>query len=193
LIDDICAQPKGSMQLAYFYCRLNDEHHHSAGSIFSTLLKQLCSSHSSQSFPRGVLETYRTRQHQGFTADRLTVVESISLLLEAAPSNGMTFIAVDGLDECSMEERREVVRGFRRILQSKNLVFKIAVSSRDDDDLVRAFREDAVIAMDKDVNFEDLTRFIEDEVEESQLLRGEISDELKKDVVNTLIQGADGM
>lgn len=47
--------------------------------------------------------------------------------------------------------------------------------------------------MDKDVNSEDLAKFIKVIMEESQLLRGQISSDLRQKVIHSLERDVDGI
>ena len=104
----------------------------------------------------------------------------------------MTTIITDGLDECELQERERVVQELRQLLQRAQRL-KVAVSSRDNDDIVRSFQHGSEIAVDKEADPADLAYYIRTVVEESELLRGQISLDFKKKVIRSLERDADGM
>lgn len=120
-------------------------------------------------------------------------MELILNLLENDPA----IIIIDALDECDPARRHEILIALDTIIhRSANLV-KVFVSSRDDNDIVCRLTNSPNVYIHATDNGEDIHRFVYTEVNQSlkdqRLLSGIISDHMKSRIINTLIEGAQGM
>lgn len=74
---------------------------------------------------------------------------------------------------------------------------KVFVSSREDEDIARLLKSRPQIGVGAKDNKDDIERFIKTEIRrrinDGELLAGEVSEELEKYIVDTLIARADGM
>ena len=178
---------------AFFYCKMGDERYNSASAIFCALLLQLSSPASTESLHPAIVDAYFSKEGLGPEPASLTASEAAHLLVEVSKEYSTTKLIIDGLDECEGQERERLFSELRQLLQKRPQGLKIAISSRDNDDIVRKLQHDRAIAVDKDANSADLAKFIKIAVEESQLLRGQISSNLRQTVIHNLEKDADGM
>ena len=172
---------------------MDDDRYNSASAIFRALLLQFISPASTESLHPAIVDAYFSKEGRGPEPASLTASEAAHLLFEVSKEYTTTKIIIDGLDECEEQEREKIIPELRQLLQKRSRGLKIAISSRDSDDIVRNLQHDRAIIVDKDANSEDLAKFIKVIVEESQLLRGQISSDLRKKVIHSLERDADGM
>ena len=192
MIDEHCVKEDLTKQYAFFYCKLGDEQYSSSAAIFRALLRQVSLSGSDKSLHPAIVDAYVSKEGRGLEPPSFTTSEAAHLLCEVSKDYSMTTIIIDGLDECELQERERVVQELRQLLQRTQRL-KVVVTSRDNDDIVRSFQHDSEIAVDKEANPADLAYYIRTIVEESQLLRGRISPDLKAEVIRSLERDADGM
>ena len=192
MIDEDCAKEDLTKKCAFFYCELGDEQYSSSAAIFRALLRQVSLSGSNKSLHPAIADVYVSNEGRGLDPPSLTTSEAAQLLCEVSKDYSMTTIIIDGLDECELQERERVVQELRQLLHRAPRL-KVAISSRENDDIVRSFQHDSEIAVDKEANAADLAYYIRTVVEESQLLRGRISPDLKAEVIHSLERDADGM
>jgi hypothetical protein len=79
---------------------------------------------------------YEEQEVQGFAAERLTMDESQSLIIDLLALHPVATIIVDALDECDIGTRGEILDVLTDILQHLTTLVKLFVSSRDDQDIV---------------------------------------------------------
>lgn len=113
------------------------------------------------------------------------------------------FIVVDALDECSFDERETLVKFLLDQINQPEVPgscsVKIFLTSRDEDDLRRMFKEGNIRSYVIDANDteKDIRPFVESEVasniESGKFLGGNVPKELQKEVVTNLVKNADGM
>ena len=165
-----------------------------------SILKQLSCSKSDVPIKEPIVNAYRERKEEadehGCDLEKLTVDECVQLTL-ALLENDPAVIIIDALDECDPVRRHEILTAFDTIIhRSANLV-KVFVSSRDDNDIVCRLTNSPNVFIRATDNGEDIRRFIYTEVEQSltdqKLLSGVISDQMKSQIMTTLLEGAQGM
>jgi hypothetical protein len=106
---------------------------------------------------------------------------------------------LDALDECTRENRAEIIGTFREILQFLPVV-KVFVTSRPEPD-ISEFMENAgtpTLQVNASSMAPDIKKFVTDEVRDLRLGRNGVclyvkSDDLAEEVVRTLTDMADGM
>lgn len=193
LIDESRVKEDIDNRCAFFYCKMSDERYNSASAIFCALLLQFLSPATTESPHPAIVDAYFSKEDRGPKPASLTASEAAHLLFEVSKEYTTTKIIIDGLDECEEQERERLFPELRQLLQKRPQGLKIAISSRDSDDIVRKLKHDRAIAVDKDANSADLAKFIKIAVGESQLLRGQISSDLRQKVIHSLERDADGM
>ena len=84
-----------------------------------------------------------------------------------------------------------------RIIQESASLVKVFVSSRDDNDIVCRLAHCPNVLINASDNSKDIEDFVShmvtQSVEDKRLLGGQVSEELKSQIVTTLIGGAQGM
>jgi hypothetical protein len=108
----------------------------------------------------------------------------------------MTYIVIDGLDECRESERRPILELISTLRESQQ-VFKIFVTSRKHSDITRCFDRSGVLQVttDSEHTTNDINILIRQKTEalrQSQTLLVR-SEKLFQEVVSTLIRKADRM
>ncbi|PWW71990.1 hypothetical protein C7212DRAFT_115237, partial [Tuber magnatum] len=108
-----------------------------------------------------------------------------------------TTLVVDALDECDTNARRELLGALKYIIVSSRNLVKIFVSSPSNDDItfqLESFPNYRIEARD---NEGDIKKFVREKIdrsiEERELLRGNVSPELKELICTRLVGGANGM
>jgi hypothetical protein len=191
-----------SAPIAYFYCARNAAEPQRADpdEILRCLLKQLSCSRSKLPIREPLAGTYKQRKEDaddyGYEPVRLSrqeCVEHIICLLETIPVT----IVIDALDECDPSRRHELLSALNTIYDESRSLVKIFVSSRDNDDIARRLVTSTDIFIQAKDNSEDIERYIRSEVDcsikEMRLLGGNVSSDLKRKIIATLIEGAQGM
>jgi len=155
--------------------------------VVRAMLKQLCRTRNLA--PEHLLEAKRKALPVGSTEDLKAIASTYRELS----------IVVDALDECTRDNRPEIIGVFRDILQSLPIV-KVFVTSRPEPDISRFMEEASTPALKIDASFmaADIDKFVTDEVRDLRLGRNGVhlyirSDDLAQEVVRTLSEKADGM
>lgn len=106
-----------------------------------------------------------------------------------------TFIVVDALDECSVEERKTIVMLLTRLLKGSRV--KIFLTSRPEIDLHRLLQDSASHAIDANDTAKDIRPFVaaalDDYITSGALLSGKVTAELREELEDILSVQADGM
>jgi hypothetical protein len=127
---------------------------------------------------------------------KLSVEDSTELIITLLDYNPAT-IVIDALDECQPNRRYELINALNDIIKKSANLVKVFVSSRDDIDIVLKLTEVPNIFINASDNRKDIEDFVYYEVDHAitnkRLLHGQVSDELKSRIINTLIDGANGM
>jgi hypothetical protein len=189
-----------SAPIAYFYCARNASEQDRADpdEIMRCILKQLCCSKSDLPIREPMAKRYKKLKEEADDEEpaKLTIKESVELILALLESNPATII-LDALDECDSARRNELLLAFDEIIHNSANVVKMFVSSRDDQDIVCYLENSPNVFIHASDNGEDIERFVRDEVDKSivkkKLLSGNVSEELKSDIIRNLIEGAQGM
>jgi len=127
---------------------------------------------------------------------KLSVEDSSELIIALLNYNPATII-IDALDECQPNRRYELMNALNDIIKESANLVKVFVSSRDDIDIVLKLAGVPNIFINASDNHKDIDGFVHHEVDraitDGRLLHGRVSDELKSHIINTLIDGANGM
>ena len=110
-----------------------------------------------------------------------------------------TYVVIDALDECEEAERNELVMALESHVSLKHYGVKVFVTSRDEKDLARMSSRTSDFRIDADDTARDIRLVVKARVEEyitnGEILGGEgnVTPELRKDLVDILVNQADGM
>ena len=146
-----------------------------------------------------LVSVYDHAQSKGFNAKSIDASSIESLFRRALPTFKATYLVIDALDECEEAEREELVLALKSHTALKSYVLKVFVTSRDEKDLARMFSKTSDFRIDADDTALDIRPFVETKVEtyinNGNILggKGNVTPELRKDLVDTLVSKADGM
>ena len=182
--------------LAYFYCNRAEENRRDPESILSTLVQQLAQT-SEPELLKPVVDVYHDREKKGQISARLSITESQDLLVQFTDLYPQTTICIDALDEIDHQIRIVFLKTLRHVMErSKNLV-KIFATTRMDPDILLQFEKFPRIELQPDDNIADISEFVEKTVQnvidDKQLLYGNVPDDLKGQICDTLCKRAKGM
>ncbi|KAI5799542.1 hypothetical protein FPQ18DRAFT_253782, partial [Pyronema domesticum] len=186
------------MKLAYFYCNRAEENRREPDSILSTIIQQLAQSpFDKNKLLKPIVDIYRDRKKQGQISSRLSLAESQQLLVQLTDIHPRTMICIDALDEVAGDKRIHLLKALNCVIsQSKNLV-KIFATTRMNPEIVAQFKMFPRIELQPDDNVSDINHFVESRVrssiDDSQLLSGDVSDELQVEICEVLCKRSKGM
>jgi hypothetical protein len=193
--NEINAQPEA---FGYFYCT-RDVFEPKRGdplTILSSILKQLSCSRPDGRIQDVVMRKYEDLKTESLQPRSLTLAEVTSLIL-LLTENGPATIMIDALDECIPDRRYQLLGAIEGLMEKSTGRIKFVVSSRDHhEDIARRLRKNSNFEIDVVSNADDIERFVRLEVDrsiqESRLLSGLVSPELRDTLIHTLINGAQG-
>lgn len=181
---------------AYFYCARHEVDRQDPDAIFRAILKQLSHIKTGCIHPL-VVEHYRASKREGFPTGDLAIAESTDLILKLLQVYPKTTIVIDALDECDLKRREDLFESLQKIVMLTANLVKIFVSSRDDTDITRQYAALPNLYIQAKDNVNDINAFVDYKIDESirkrKLLNGKLSPELKRRIVRTISDGANGM
>src|SRR2546423_4530877 len=101
---------RGPELLAYFYCARNmaEPERADPAEILRSILRQLSCLGSGAAIRESVVKKYKESEDDGFCPHRLTVEETVKLIIDITETDPVTII-VDALDECTEGLRLELL------------------------------------------------------------------------------------
>lgn len=178
--------------MVYFYCDRNESPRRDPKIIMQAIVKQL--SLRSPGLPKPVVAAYEKRKEDGGYLQWKESCDLVSSILDIYPQST---IAIDALDETDPDERWKLFKALKDLIDSSTSLVKVFVSSRDDDDITRKLNDVPNLYIKASDNMADIERFIHREIkrsiEDGSLLRGEVKEELKQEIISTLLSKSDGM
>lgn len=188
----------GKYSLAYFYCNYKEEQRRDPGSILRSLVKQLCLQSPGDGFPAPVLAVYNHRERSADLTNLLSIEESTELIIQLSAGFRRTILIVDALDECDTQTRGRLFSALEEIVSSsKQNPVKAFLTSRDDADVRKKFKNKPNVHIQERDNSSDINHYIKTEIEacieREELLEGMVSKELHGRIAGALEAGAHGM
>ncbi|KAI9675706.1 MAG: hypothetical protein M1817_001073 [Caeruleum heppii] len=183
----------------YFYCTRNnaEKERSDASAIFASFVRQLCRTEDARSIATPVLEKYRERKEQAFTAVGPILDESVALLKAMIASRPVTTIVIDALDECDETSRSDLMMTFEDIIRHSDKLVKLFVSSREDRDIHDQLKDCPNLEIHAEKNKADITRFVKTEVQDravrKKLRSGGPESPLTLTIIRRLTDEAGGM
>lgn len=176
-----------SKALAYFYCDYKDALSQDPVKILGSLAVQLaCQNADSFELLQELFQKYNTSTGAGVRPDATTMADVIT---EMSKTFHDVFIVVDALDECG-KNAEEVTR----VLSSlEGRCIKIALLSRNESEIrrvLRGFEKIPIAARRSDLSLY-VAAEIDKRIKDEKLNLRNLS--LKEDIMESLIDGADGM
>lgn len=160
--------------MAYFYCNAGDIGQHKVEAIIASITKQLLLN-LKQPVPDAVQELYERAQQSGSPNDRPTVKSLCDILQLLHSCYLVVTYIIDGLDECSEDERGSLLDVFLPLLQ-RDTPLKLLLTSRNKDNIATRLSCYLQIVVDVTKNSADIRSFIKSElsqaVEQKRLLQG---------------------
>lgn len=196
-------EKSGEFSLAYFYCSYQEDQRKDPASILRSLVKQLCLL-SQSGLPATVLSIYNQRKKDADLSYLLSIEESKQLLIELSSGYLRTTIVVDALDECDANSRgrlcdvlKQVVSLSEQTQQTNQTSIKVFITSRDDGDLRKKFKDSPNVYIQERDNSEDINYYIKTQIKAcinaKQLLEGKVNSNLEHRIVSALATRARGM
>lgn len=193
VIDSLCRTPE---KLAYFYCNRAEENRREPGRILRTLIQQLAQTDSQAGLLTQVVNIYNDREKKGQESAQLSLKESQDLLIQITNIYPQTTICIDAMDEVDKDTRIDLLKCLNKVIKTSKNVVKIFVTTRMDQDILAQFKIFPRIELQPDDNVGDINEFIrakvESAIDDSLLLHGDVSIELKEEMYNVLHQRCKG-
>ena len=189
--------------LAYFYCTRNsaEAERSNPDEIMRSILRQLTVSQgSSSTIHDQVLQEFERRQAvarvDGFEVEKLQAADCARLILETTAVNPAT-IVIDAVDEIDSSSRHVLLSALIQIVQDSFSVVKVFVTSRDDSNIHLLLSDAVALRITNKHMRRDMDDFVHQVVSSAiqsrRLLNGVVSEDLKQEMVGTLIAGAGEM
>ena len=140
------------------------------------------------------MKIYEEREKKGFASNKLRLEESLSLFSQLAATRSKLTIIIDALDECELESRISLVDMFIKDIAKVCPSIKILISSRPDRDIKDYFQSGLNLEINVSRNFDDITRFIQDQLQKTpSKWQGQVDDILTDRIYQTLTNQCQGM
>ncbi|KAJ7585152.1 hypothetical protein C8J56DRAFT_143240 [Mycena floridula] len=165
--------------VAYFYCR--HDHARDIDAVLASILCQLAGALPVES-------PFFSQPHNFFNS----FDESRKLLqfiVDIACRFKQPYIVIDALDECDLESLHRLLSLFNHIGDP----IRLLVTSRDHPDIRTAFRNTPTIEVSPSAIEEDIRHFVQQKVYEDEAFLHIRDPRLRETIVETLVQGANGM
>ncbi|KAL8992388.1 MAG: hypothetical protein Q9169_007138 [Polycauliona sp. 2 TL-2023] len=191
IVDKIQSDPVSpNASIVYYYCDYADMRTLSAENILGTLLKQFLSNGQlsedlEKKFPPGYGDHEQT----------LGTYDLIDLICMGISKRSLTFIVIDGLDECEKPCRKEIQGLLARLQGIDNSSIKLFISCRQEDPLLRSLHGVPTIELTPTALEDDIRAFVAASVS-SRIASGELrirNPSLVGEVTDELVNKAHGM
>lgn len=190
MIDTLSASYK-RVPTIYFYCHYAEQTRQQTAFIIGSLLKQLSMSPWSGSLDVQMLALFND-------GNALNSKTAEALFATALARFQKVHVVVDALDECTEMERKTTVKLLvRQVSLNPGCCVKLFFTSRPEHDLQHLLKVGTWHEIDVNDTLKDITPFVETEldavIESRSLLDGNVSEELRRDLIDSITQQADGM
>ncbi|SCO87393.1 related to vegetatible incompatibility protein HET-E-1 [Fusarium oxysporum] len=161
VVDYCTEKAEASEALAFFYCKRDEDNRRSPQDILRSILRQL--SNPVKDVESGTIHVAlkdlpNRLALNGTTFDVPTCENLIGKLIEGYSK---TTIILDALDECDRNNREELMRVLSNLANGSSK-FRVFISSRHDEDILRHFKGTPVMEMEATDNEEDISWYVED-------------------------------
>ncbi len=134
-------------------------------------------------------DLYQTTKRNGSDLNLDTCKEQ---LLESVNMYHKTTLVLDALDECEPTSRGRFVEVIEFLLSNSKKPLKIFIASRPDGDIRDRLRSKPNIEVQATDNQDDIAKFANEEIVKHRRW-GKISEALRREIVQTLLDGSRGM
>lgn len=174
----------------YYYCESFDPRSLKLENILETIIRQLLETIVISEVIEKQIEIYFQ------SSAKITVKEELfTFLLDVTKSFSKIYVLINGLDECDKDDINMILSMLSQLLRSTCPSFKIALFSREENNIVNAFKNHHRVHVFSDKISLDFSIFIKEAVE-SKMVCGQLcvsEPSLKVEIINALINGAQGM
>jgi hypothetical protein len=187
--------------VTYFYCSLQDECTLQPSTILATILKQIIGLR--HSVTESAIAAFERLWERGMPSGHHFLASIKAHLFHIMKSGGVVslFIITDGLDECPIESRGELLQTLVEITNHKYLpaIIKVLISSRKAPDIDFKMDSFPTIPIRKSDTSSDIAEYVRSAVRKSittsKPLRQPVMDDPKLEdrIVDTPISQADGI
>lgn len=184
-------------KIAYFYCKRDEEVRRDRHIILLSLIKQLACPPDESAISPEVLQAYKDEQKDPSARKTLPVHNCLKLLLILLEYHKDTVIVLDALDECSKESRGSILSDLLSILNKSKYPIKAFISSRHSLEIKDRLRHHLDVIIEATDNAEDIKNYVnsalDKRIKDKELLRGNVSIELRQKIEEVLQRDANGM
>ena len=188
-------------KVAYFYCKRDEADRRDREKVLLSLIKQLACPPNGQDLDRRIcahaLEAYNKEQKDPSSRRHLNFDSSLNLLGHLVECFQHPAVVLDALDECSEEVRSHLLRGLLSILGKSKCRLKVFISSRHNLDIETRLRDLPHVCIGARDNAVDIENYVQQQltlaIQEHRLLRGKVSQELRKCIEEIILRDANGM
>jgi hypothetical protein len=162
-------------------------------------VKQLAVKATRDEVHASVAQLYDEKKSSGFASSKMSFTEAETLLLELVQAFPRVHILLDALDECHEDDCARLIEVFNRLVDTvPNVLLKIFISSRRNDDITRQLLKKANIGIEATDNHDDIFRFVVDRIDKDSRRRKRqgmqpISGDLKLDIARVFGRKSGGM
>lgn len=164
-------------------------------------LRQLATSRNNEDVVHTALgNLYRRAESKAFASNNLSLDTMKQEFINIADTFSTVFIVVDAFDECELKSRANLIESFREIAEETATPVKILISTRPADDINYYMNSEPNIELTSIHNRHDITRFVKKSIDVQpkdspnlRFWREQITDGLKQEICQVLIEKSDGM
>ena len=194
IIEDLISycDPKESKATVYYYVDFSDERTSSVNHFLRSILTQLAT--QTTDFPEVLEKFYHDLDSCNLmkSASYISTATLVNLLTEVTKNFGQIYLVIDALDECV--EREKILQFIGDTLRWKTDKLHWLVSSRAEIDIERELVKlcTARISLEGNPVDDDIHLYILDQLQNDRKL-SRLSEEVKKEIEEALVRGAQGM
>lgn len=189
----ITATQNAKPKVLYFYCKMDDDERDNFVSIGRSLLLQILDRDSIM--VHHFYKVYHDSKDIALLKNKRDIEELLEAALLDCPN---TYIILDGIDECRLDERQDIVSWFRKFVtekltQNNHDQVRVLFVSQDDMRSSRDFSEISNrIKIKVDDNRGDVRLFGESQAERIQQRHQLLPNEMKDTIATRVADGSDG-
>lgn len=192
VIDTLLGTYGNSAPVVYFYCNYKEPARQQEWSILRTLYRDLC-------VLKGIDDNLSSiSRFKTPVTTSLPLYETKQSLCALASTFPMVFLVLDALDECDEDDRISMITFLVDELPQSTAV-KLFFASRREPDLHEILSTQGKLSYEIDANdtAKDIRPFVERRVQKmvdsKALLKGNIAEDLKREIIDALCRSAHGM
>ena len=193
-------------KVAYFYCKRDEADRRDREKVLLSLIKQLACPPDPAGNIRDAghthicavaLEAYNKERKDPSSRNQLNFDSSLNLFGHLVECFAHPAIVLDALDECSQEVRGFLLQGLLSVIRKAKCPLKVFIASRHNLDIEDHLRDLPHVCIEARDNAEDIENYVQQAltlaIQNKQLLRGRVSQELRKYVEEVILRDANGM